>query len=68
MRASFYHAENDIHISRCCIKSIHVLAANSSLGVTRFGVSTDGIVSCTLLNTLETVLKVFGNCPKTTLL
>ena len=52
MRASFYHAENDIHISRCCIKSVHVLAANSSLGVTRFGVSTDSIVSCTLLNTL----------------
>ena len=31
MRASLYHAENDIHISQCCIQSIQVLAASSSL-------------------------------------
>ena len=31
MRASFYHEENDIHILRCCIQSIHVLATISSL-------------------------------------
>ena len=31
MRASFYHAGNDIHLARCCTRLTHVLAGNISL-------------------------------------
>ena len=43
MRTSFNHAENDIHISRSCIQSIHVY------DVAKFGVSTDDLASYSLL-------------------
>ena len=52
MKTSLYNAENDIHISRCCIQSIHVWQPVQIYDVAKFGVSTDDIASWTLFYTL----------------